>query len=342
MSTYVEQGFDVEPEAEHAAEARKLVEQAVAKVVAPKVLRCYRAVNIVELVQTPLKPRERILSPWLLTQSLSMLYAWRGVGKTHVALGIGFAVASGGAFLGWQATTPRRVLYLDGEMPGASLQSRLASLISSSDVDFDPDNFRIVTPDLQDGAMPDISTVQGQEEIFPLTKEADLIIVDNLSTLARSGGRENDAESWQVIAEWALMMRQEGRSVLFIHHSGKGGGQRGTSKKEDILDTVITLKRPPDYQADEGAKFEVHFEKGRDLHGTEAEPFEAALITDPHGNQSWAISKLAEATFDRVVSLANEGLSQAEICIELDIHKSNVSRHMRKARELGMLKGDAK
>jgi RecA-family ATPase len=56
-----------------------------------------------------------------------MLYAWRGVGKTHVALGIGFAVASGGTFLGWQATAPRRVLYLDGEMPGASLQSRLAA-----------------------------------------------------------------------------------------------------------------------------------------------------------------------------------------------------------------------
>ena len=271
-----------------------------------------------------------------------MLYAWRGVGKTHVALGIAFAVASGGSFLGWQATKPRSVIYLDGEMPGASLQARLAALIANSEADFDPDNFRIMTPDLQEGAMPDISTIQGQEEIYPHVKDADLIIVDNLSTLARSGGRENDAESWQMIAEWALSMRQEGRSVLFVHHSGKGGSQRGTSKKEDILDTVITLKRPPDYQADEGAKFEVHFEKGRDLHGADAEPFEAALVTDPHGAQTWAISKLADATFDRVVSLANEGLSQTEIGVELDIHKSNVSRHMRKARELGLLKGGEK
>ncbi|RZI43209.1 ArsR family transcriptional regulator [Herbaspirillum sp. HC18] len=341
MNALIAQGFEIEQETARAIEARKIVEQTV-KTVPPKVLRTYKAVNIVELVQTPLKPRDRILAPWLLTQSLSMLHAWRGVGKTHVALGIGFAVASGDSFLGWKATAPRRVLYLDGEMPGASLQSRLTALIANSDSDFDPDNFKILTPDLQIGAMPDISTLQGQEEIYPLTQDADLIIVDNLSTLARSGGRENDAESWQIIAEWALSMRQEGRSVLFIHHSGKGGAQRGTSKKEDILDTVITLKRPPDYQSDEGAKFEVHFEKGRDLHGAEAEPFEAALVTDPHGGQTWAISKLADATFDRVVSLANEGLSQTEISSELEIHKSNVSRHMRKARDLGLLKGEVK
>jgi hypothetical protein len=338
MNTFSDQGFDVEPETEHAIEARRMVEQVAVKTAPPSL----RVVNIKEMVETTLPPREQILAPWLQTQSLCMIHAWRGVGKTYVALGSAFAVASGGSFLGWQAPAPRRVLYLDGEMPGASLQSRLKALIANAKCDFDPDNFKIVTPDLQTGLMPDISTVQGQQAIYPLLQGVDLIIVDNLSTLARSGGRENDAESWQGIAEWALAMRQEGRSVLFIHHSGKGGGQRGTSKKEDILDTVISLKRPSDYQRDEGAKFEVHFEKGRDLHSEYAEPFEAALATDAQGNQRWVTSKLADATFDRVVALATEGLSQAEIGIELDIHKSNVSRHMRKARELGLLKADEK
>jgi hypothetical protein len=60
-----------------------------------------RAIDIVTFLNTDLKPRERLLSPWLLTQSLSMVYAWRGVGKTHVALGIAYAVASGGSFLTW-------------------------------------------------------------------------------------------------------------------------------------------------------------------------------------------------------------------------------------------------
>ena len=44
-----------------------------------------------DFVTRDIRPRERILAPWLLTQSLNMLYAWRGIGKTHVALGIGYA-----------------------------------------------------------------------------------------------------------------------------------------------------------------------------------------------------------------------------------------------------------
>ncbi|HJV88381.1 MAG TPA: AAA family ATPase [Noviherbaspirillum sp.] len=339
MDTFLSNEFEIEVESAQARAARATLERAPGF----SSLMPYRALNISELIQTPLKPRERMLAPWLLTQSLAMLYAWRGVGKTHVALGIGYAVASGGIFLGWKATEPRRVLYLDGEMPGITMQSRLKTLIVNNPViDFDPDNFKLLTPDLQDGAMPDLATLQGQDAIYPLTEHADLIIVDNLSTLARSGCRENDAEYWNEIGEWAQMMRREGRSVLFIHHSGKGGAQRGTSKKEDILDTVINLKRPADYVPDEGAKFEVHFEKARELFGEDVEPFEAKLVTDANGNQTWATTKLTQSTFERVVALANEGLSQSEIGIELNIHKSSVSRHLHKAHELGLAKGASK
>jgi RecA-family ATPase len=50
-----------------------------------------------------------------------MLYGQRGLGKTHVALGIAYAVASGGAFLRWRAPVPRRVLYVDGEMAAVDI-----------------------------------------------------------------------------------------------------------------------------------------------------------------------------------------------------------------------------
>jgi hypothetical protein len=144
-----------------------------------------------------------------------MIHAWRGVGKTHVALGIAYAIASGGTFLGWRAERWRKVLYLDGEMPGAALQSRLQNLIKSSPEGIVPDYFRILTPDLQDSAMPDLTTYEGQQAINQLIGDAEVIIVDNLSSLARSGGRENDAESWEPIAGWALQQRQQGRTVIF-------------------------------------------------------------------------------------------------------------------------------
>ena len=295
-------------------------------------------VDLMDFVTREIKPRERILSPWLLTQSLNMVYAWRGVGKTHVSLGVAYATASGGSFLNWKATKPRRVLYLDGEMPAASMQDRLKGLIAGNNEDFDPDYFRLVTPDLQTGAMPDLCTADGQAAIEAILGDTELIIVDNLSSLARSGGRENDAESWLPIQPWALRQRQQGRSVLFVHHSGKGGAQRGTSKKEDILDTVLTLKRPADYNPADGAVFEVHFEKTRDMHGDDAKPFEARLQTSEDGTSTWTFESVEDSNFDRVVTLTNEGMTQKEIVEELNLNKSTVSRHVKRAMDAGLIR----
>src|ERR1700704_5475076 len=81
--------------------------------------------------------------------------------------------------------------------------------------------------------------------------------------------------SWLPVQSWALRHRRLGRAVAMLHHAGKGGGQRGTSRREDVLDTVVSLRRPSDYSPDQGARFEVHFEKARGFHGQAAQPFEA-------------------------------------------------------------------
>ena len=215
-----------------------------------------KVLNLAELLTLEIPDRQAILSPWLLSQSLTMLHSYRGVGKTHVALGIAYAVAAGGNFLTWQAERARPVLYLDGEMPAAALRDRLRALVEADARDFDPAMLRIVTPDVQDGPMADLATAEGQLLIEGIVGDAVLIIVDNISTLVRDTERENDAESWREVGAWALRMRQRGRAVLFVHHDGKSGQQRGTSKREDTLDVVIQLKHPPDYSPDGGARFE--------------------------------------------------------------------------------------
>ena len=296
-----------------------------------------RVIDINELLQMNLPKRENILEPWLPRQGLAMIHAPRGVGKTHISLGIAYAVASGSSFLGWQVKEPRGVLFIDGEMPANSLQDRLASIVAASDKEPQA-TFQIITPDLQEFGVPDLSTVEGQEVINNyITDEIDLIILDNLSTLVRSG-KENEGESWQPVQTWALQQRAKGKSALFIHHSGKSGLQRGTSRREDVLDTVITLKRPPDYSPEEGAKFEVHFEKTRGTFGEEVAPFEAKLQEDLNGNAMWTTRSLELTTFDKIVAMTNEGLSQKDITIELEINKSTVSRHVRKAKNEGLVK----
>jgi hypothetical protein len=132
-------------------------------------------------------------------------------------------------------------------------------------------------------------------------------------------------------------MRTRGRSVVFIHHSAKTGQQRGTSKREDLLDAVLRLKEPSDYRHGEGARFEVHYEKARDLHGTGNRPIAAQLVEDAQGRHVWDVRLAEETTFDRVVALANDGLSRADVAQELDCNRSTVYRHWREAEGQGLI-----
>jgi RecA-family ATPase len=169
-----------------------------------------------DFLQREFPPRECLLSPWLPKQGITMIHATRGTGKTHVSLGIAYAMASGGEFLGWKADKPCGVLFVDGEMPANLLQERLAMIAASSDKDGLMSPLRILTPDMQEFGMPDLATMDGQQAIEQhVTDDIDCIIVDNLATLVRIG-KENESESWQPIQTWALIHRAKGRSVVFI------------------------------------------------------------------------------------------------------------------------------
>ncbi len=295
-----------------------------------------KPVNLSALLSYKFPVREHILSPVFTKSSLNMIFAMRGIGKTHASLGIGYAAAAGGRFWNWKASRPFKTLLIDGEMPGESLQDRLAAIDAACELKPDPDYLKIITIDMNAGKMPDLSTIEGQETIEDACQEAEIIIVDNLSCLCRSG-RENEAESWITLSEWALRMRSLGKCVIFVHHAGKNGEQRGTSKREDILDVVLELKRPTDYEPDQGARFIVNFKKARHLTGKDSQSFEAWLRNDEHGRQVWATQDSSESTLEQIIELTNLGLRQSEVAAELGINKSTVCRHIKKAKEDGSL-----
>ena len=156
----------------------------------------------------------------------------------------------------------------------------------------------------------------------------ELVIIDNLATLARHG-RENEAEGWLPVQQWILSLRRQGISVLLIHHAGKGGQQRGTSSREDVLDTVINLRRPDDYQTEQGARFEVHLEKARGIVGDGAKPFEATLEAQGRA-LVWRCRDLEDVRLAQVKELKAEGLSANKIAEETGIPRSTVQRLIRK------------
>src|SRR4051812_14546944 len=79
-----------------------------------------------ELLAADLEPRRDLLAPLLSSDSAALVYGPAGIGKSFFALGVAWAAASGGSFLGWQSPRPHRVLYVDGELGAAAMRERLA------------------------------------------------------------------------------------------------------------------------------------------------------------------------------------------------------------------------
>ena len=257
-----------------------------------------------------------------------MLYAPRGIGKTMLSLSIGVAVASGGELLRWCAPERRRVLYVDGEMPVVSLQERLRAISRGLDAKIPNDGFRILAAD-HTAAGLSLGSEAGHLSLEPLLDDVDLLILDNLSTLCTSGS-ESASDAWVPMQNWLLRLRRKGIAVLLVHHAGTNGRQRGTSRREDALDTVIALRRPEDYSPEQGARFEVHFEKLRNWIDAEgAAAFEARLEACPASNGElvrWFDCALRPPLLRQAAGLFQNGLSVREVAAELRISKTEAGR----------------
>ena len=283
------------------------------------------AIRYDDFLSRKFPPREVLLAPWLPRAGLAMIHAARGIGKTHMGLGTAWAVATGGQFLRW--ATPGgafKVLLLDGELTGAMLQDRLKSVVEASGRR-PPlnDHLMIAASDIHRDGLPDLANPASQNFYADTVGDADLVIVDNVSTLCR-GLKENDADAWGPVQQWCLSLRRQNKSVLLIHHDGKNGGQRGTSRKEDVLDTVVGLRKPPDYRPDQGARFEIHFEKARGFFGPDAASFEVRLE-----NGKWIESEIRSGDdIETLQTLHEQGHSIREIADLTGLAKSTVQRRL--------------
>ena len=237
----------------------------------------YKVATLGELLEMDIPPREWLLYPFLQERSTCMLYAKRGVGKTYVGLSIALAVAGGVNIMDFQTAKAHKVLYIDGEMAAYDLRERARALALGLGDSFSGfDNLQFLSAELQPDGSPNLAHPDTQAEIEALLADVDLLIIDNLSALC-SFGRENEAESWGPMQRWLLHLKHQGKSVLVIDHAGKNGDNRGTSKKQDALESVICLEHPDGYKASEGARFVITYPKSRGVYGEDIEPCEARL-----------------------------------------------------------------
>ena len=237
--------------------------------------------------------------------------------------------------LRWIVPKPRKVLYLDGEMPVGAVQERFTRLKSGLGVEISNEQFQMLAADQTD--IPNVATPEGHQQLEPLLEGIEFLIIDNLSSLCRTTN-DNAAEFWTPIQNWLLDLRRRGTSVLLVHHSGRNGQQRGTSRREDVLDTIMALRRPHDYRVEEGARFEVHVEKGAEFVGEGAQPFEAKLVPTEDGQGViWETRDVGSEIPHPALDLFRQGLTVWDVAGRLGISKSAAGRLRQNAKHSGLL-----
>lgn len=248
--------------------------------------------------------RRALVGEWLGEGSLGMVYAFRGRGKTWLAYDLALSVAlgsQGGDFLGWAIEGEGRpVLYVDGEMMPSEIRERFSALLEGRGVGL-PSGLRLLSrmaaPGEPGALLSSLSTPEGRAQVERAARGCALVILDNARTLGLGGAEENESAQWLAAQEWLLSLKRLGCAVLFVHHAGKGGQQRGTSAREDACDYVLGLHPPelsPGEERASGARCVVRFEKSRGATLAGLGARDARLLPGERGGVVWGWEPVEE------------------------------------------------
>ena len=197
-----------------------------------------------------------------------------------------------------------------------------------------PSGLAIMAHDLGSAGLLDLSEDAGIEWLMATWNNPELVVLDTLSSLVSL--RSGDAERWARVQRFVLHQRRRRRAVLLVHHANKRGAMRGSTRREDLLDLVIALRRPDAGPPAGGARFEIHFDKAR--HGAAPLlPILAALETDAAGHAGWRWGPAAGGRLERAVALLNRGLNGQEAADALGISRTSLFRLKAEARAKGLL-----
>ena len=293
-----------------------------------------------ELKDIDLPSREDVVGPWFKQGDLGFIYGPRGLGKTWLALYLARKIAEGGRVACWPAARPRRVLYVDGEMPLDGLRERDAALASADaggrmNYLQHEELFHLCGGSLN-LAHP---TFQNAIKILCEKEKIDVLFLDNLSCLF-SGMNENDADGWDKVLPWLLDLRRRRVSVVFVAHAGRNGFMRGTSRREDAAFWMLQLTPPEKSEEEEeagGARFVSRFDKNRNATDNDCPPIEFTFRRGENGTAEVLWKHVG--ALEKFRYLVEHGLTTAsQIAEEMGVSAARVSALAKKAMKEGWLR----
>ncbi len=182
-----------------------------------------------------------------------------GLGKTLFGFAIAVAMASGSPILHWKAGRPVRVLYIDGEMPGALIQQRLCDALRRPRGPKLDGRLIIFARDMEDefakrfpclGPFRPLNTEVGHNWLLALIDAiggVDVVILDNVMSLLE--GIQKEEETWTGANPLVDSLSRRRIAQIWLDHTGHSTNrQYGTSTKSWRFDTLGMMTALPPEQ----------------------------------------------------------------------------------------------
>ena len=294
-----------------------------------------------QLLAQKFPPREFVIEPWLRTGESALIWAPTGVGETWLTLSLSMAVAGGGRVWEWKARKARKVLIIDGEMNVQDLQERTEFLLRTRGVDgvdrraLD-DNLLFMPRQYQNprSEFYDITDPASQERILTRMEreDAEVIVIDNLTTCADSLEDENAAAAFRPVMSFLMKMKQANKTAIVVHHANKAGTDaRGSTALEATFEVKLGLQRPS-VSKPGSASFVTTFGKYRGRGDDSLRSRIWAL-----GEDGWTVEDDAESVAERVITALRtlKYVNQKELAEALGMSQPTVSRTLTQAAALG-------
>lgn len=208
-----------------------------------------------ELLATKLEPYPYLVRNFVVRDSVTLLHAEKGIGKSMFAYSIAVAVAADKQIdlcPGMWWVTPKKghkVLYLDFENSKSQIANRLSKICQAywgKEDDSAKRNLAIKYGNelpAENYAMPEhhAAVLRWLEEAeHELSGHIDLIVLDPYSRFV------NSRETTKTVADFTALCRkitERGTAILIVHHSNAEGDVRGFREKRDQVCCAVSLLR---------------------------------------------------------------------------------------------------
>jgi hypothetical protein len=277
-----------------------------------------------------------LLDRWFAEADLGFVFAARGIGKTHLCLGLARALAEGSSIGPWRARGPVPVLYVDGEMNAEQIRARDAGLTQGAG-SLDYLNHELLferTEKTLNLARPE---QQAALAALCLTRGVRVLFLDNLSTLF-SGVLENDNDDWEKVLPWLLSLRKHNIAVIIVHHAGRNGQMRGASRREDQAAWVLRLDDALDAATvKRGARFVTTFTKPSRHTPAEVPSYEWEFAPDETTGRC-AVTAREASGLEVFIQWIRDGLETCgDIAEAMHASKGTVSKLAKRAEKAGRI-----